>query len=411
MQSVAPRRKRSISVAPRLLDRNGRATFGVSSASAHQSANTATVHRKHIPIFNLKVIQMAAPETTRIAHWLLEDITATVTTYANEQAATMIALIGPTAVVLLTIFVLLWGLSFASGQISEPFTDGMKRIIRMCVIIGLALNVGIYQEFVAEFFLSVPSELAAEMAYEGSSSDGSPVSIATVLDGSLQKGIDVGDKAWDKGDEMAQQGIKAAIAGVGYYAVAILVYLASAIIVAIAAAMMFVAFIAMAVLLAVGPLFILLSIFPQTAKYFEAWLGQMVNFAILYLIISVTIGITFSLFDKFLGDLPVNTFGELVINALKLIGAVVAIVTVLLQTRTIAAMLGGGAALSAQGVAGRLASMGTDFARTAVTGHSKRGIASGVNAATVGRAGANAARKAVGLARRQFQPRNTIAER
>lgn len=353
---------------------------------------------------------MATPETTRIAHWLLEDITATVTTYANDKAATMIAIIGPAAAVLLTIFVLLWGLAMASGQISEPFTDGMKRIIRICVITGLALTAGVYQGAVADFFLSVPNELASQMAYEGAASNGSPTTIATVLDNSLQKGIDVGDQAWDKGDEMAQQGIKAAIAGIGYYAIAILVYLTSVVIVAIAAGILFVAFIATAVLLAIGPLFILLAIFPQTARYFEAWLGQMVNFAILSLIVSVTIGVTFSLLDKFLADLPVSTFDELVINAIKLIGAVIAVVTVLLQTRSIAQAIGGGAAMSAQHIAGRLASMGTDFTRAAVTGHSKRGIASGVNVATAGRASINATRKAVGMARRQFRPRNAIAE-
>lgn len=353
---------------------------------------------------------MATPETTRIAHWLLEDITATVTTYANEKAATMITIIGPTATILLTIFVLLWGAAIASGQISEPFTDGMKRIIRMCVIVGLALTAGIYQGTVADFFLSAPNELASQMAYDGSPDSGSPTTIATVLDNSLQKGIDVGDKAWDKGDEMAQQGIKSAIAGIGYYAIAILVYLTSTIVVAIAAGILFVAFVATAVLLAIGPLFILLAIFPQTARWFEAWLGQMVNFAILSLIVSVTIGVTFSLLDKFLTDLPVNTFDELVINAIKLIGAVVAVVTVLLNTRSIAQAIGGGAALSAQSVAGRLAAAGTGFARAAVTGHSKRGIAGGINAASASRASTRAVGKAAALARRRFQPRNTVAE-
>jgi len=171
---------------------------------------------------------MAAPETTRIAHFLLENIPETVTAYVNDKSAVMIGYIGPTAVILLTLFVLFWGVAMASGQISEPFTDGMKRIIRMCIIVGFALTVGIYQDYVADFFLRVPSEMASELAYEGSSGGYEPVSIATVLDASLQQGFDVGDKAWDKGDEMAQTGIKAAIAGMGYYALAILVYLAAA---------------------------------------------------------------------------------------------------------------------------------------------------------------------------------------
>ena len=359
---------------------------------------------------------MAAPETTRIAHFLLENIPETVTTYVNEKSAVMIGYIGPTAVILLTLFVLFWGVAMASGQISEPFTDGMNRIIRMCVIVGFALTVGIYQNYVADFFLRVPAEMASELTYEGSSGSGDPVSIATVLDASLQKGFTVGDKAWDKGDEMAQKGIKAAIAGLGYYALAILVYLAAGAIVAIAAGILLVAFLATAVLLAIGPLFILFAIFPVTYRWFETWLGQVVNFAILYVMVAVTVGLVFSMFDQYLSMLPITTLSETVVNSLKLVGITIAIVAVLLQTRSLAAALGGGASLSAQNVAGRLASMGTNMARAAATGSSRRGIQPGISAGkaigSTAAAGVGAAnyvvKKGLEMARRKYRPPNTV---
>jgi len=359
---------------------------------------------------------MAAPETTRLAHFLLENVPETVTAYVNEKAAVMIGYIGPTAVILLTLFVLFWGVAMASGQISEPFTDGMKRIIRMCIIVGFALTVGIYQNSVADFFLKVPSEMASELAYEGSSSGGEPVSIATVLDGSLQKGFTVGDKAWDKGDEMAQTGIKSAIAGLGYYALAILVYLAAAVIVAIAAGILMVTFLATAVLLAIGPLFILFALFPATYRWFETWLGQVVNFAILYVMVAVTVGLVFGMFDQFVEQLPVTTLSETVVNTLKLIGMTIAVVTVLLQTRSMAAALGGGAAMNSQNVAGKLASIGTDMARAALTGNSKKGIMPGVSAgkaigstaAAGGRAANYVVKKGLEMARRKYRPPNTV---
>lgn len=359
---------------------------------------------------------MAAPEMTRIARFLLENIPETVTTYANEKSAVMIGYIGPTAVILLTLFVLFWGVAMASGQISEPFTDGMKRIIRMCIIVGFALTVGIYQSSVADFFLKVPAEMASELTYEGSSGGYEPVSIATVLDSSLQRGFDVGDKAWDKGDEMAQKGIKAAIAGMAYYVLAILVYLASILIVGIAAGILMVAFLAMAVLLAVGPLFILFAIFPVMYRWFETWLGQVVNFAILYVMVAVTVGLVFGMFDQYLSMLPVTTLSETVVNSLKLVGVTIAIVTVLLQTRSIAAALGGGASLSAQNVAGRLASMGTNMARAVVTGTSKSGIKPGVSAGraigSTAAAGAGAAnymvKKGLEMARKKYRPPNMV---
>lgn len=358
---------------------------------------------------------MAAPETTRIAHFLLENVPETVTTYVNEKSALMIGYIGPTAVILLTLFVLFWGVAMASGQISEPFTDGMKRIIRMCIIVGFALTVGIYQDYVADFFLRVPSEMASELAYEGSSGGYEPVSIATVLDASLQQGFDVGDKAWDKGDEMAQTGIKAAIAGMGYYALAILVYLAAATLVAIAAGILLVAFLATALLLAIGPLFILFAIFPTTYRWFETWLGQLVNFAILYVMVAVTVGLVFGMFDQYLSMLPITTLSETVVNTLKLIGMTIAIAAVLLQTRSMAAALGGGAAMASQNLAGKLASAGGDFARAAITGSSRRGLmpntsagkAIGSTAAAGGRAANYVVKKGLEMARRKYQHPNT----
>lgn len=359
---------------------------------------------------------MAAPETTRIARFLLENIPETVTTYVNEKSAVMIGYIGPTAVILLTLFVLFWGVAMASGQIREPFTDGMKRIIRMCIIVGFALTVGIYQSSVADFFLKVPAEMAAELTYEGSSGRYEPTTIATVLDGSLQKGLTVGDRAWDKGDEMAQKGIRAAIAGMAYHALAVLVYLASIGIVAIAAGILVVAFLAMAVLLAIGPLFILLAIFPVTYRWFETWLGQIVNFAILYVVVAVTVGLVFSMFDQYLSMLPITTLSETVVNSLKLLGITIAIVAVLLQTRSLAAALGGGASLTAQNVAGRLASMGTNMARAALTGNSRQGIKPGVSAGkaigATASAGAGAAnymvKKGLELARKKYRPPNMV---
>ena len=140
------------------------------------------------------------------------------------------------------------------------------------------------------------------------------------------------------------------------------------------------------------------------------------NFAILYVVVAVTVGLVFGVFDQYLSMLPVTTLSETVVNSLKLVGITIAIVTVLLQTRSIAAALGCGAILSTQNVAGRLASMGTNMARAVVTGNSRKGIKPGVS---VGRAigstaaaGAGAAnymvKKGLEMARKRYRPPNTV---
>lgn len=313
-------------------------------------------------------------ETTQIAHWLLDGLTDTVTNYANAKSQLMIGMIGPLAACLLAMYVLLWGAGIASGQITEPFTDGAKRICRMSAIIAFALTVSIYQGSVATFFETVPASMATQLMSDGSASTGTAASIADVLDTSLGKGLHIGETVWEEGDKTAAAGskwsISSSVAAIPYYMLAIGIDVACVLIVGVGAAILFVAYIATALLLAIGPIFILLAIFPRTQRFFETWLGQVVSFAMLYLLIAVTIGMTFTLFEKFIADLPVGTIGDIVISAIKVIGAVIAIVTVMLQTRAMAASLGGGLALQAQGLAGKLAGGAAGAGRMAMTGSS-----------------------------------------
>lgn len=351
---------------------------------------------------------------TRVAHWLLEDIVDTITTYANDSSASMIGIIGPVAASLLTIYVILWGAGIASGQIAEPFTDGAKRIIRMCAIIAFALTAGIYQGSVADFFLQAPTAVATEIAAPGSTGS-DPTSIADVLDESLGKGIEIGNKAWEQGDK-SNTVLPPSMSGIGYYALAIAIYISVAAIVAIATGIIFVAFVALALLLAVGPLFILLAIFQQTQRFFEAWIGQVVNYAVLFILVAVTVGMTFALFGQFLNALPSAEWEETVINTVKIVCASIAIIGVLLQTRSIASALGGGVALGSQNLAGKLAGGATSLARAGMTNSSSTSIGSaqrgnysaqaGVERA--GRAGGRAIKKGLGRARQHFQP-NTVS--
>jgi type IV secretion system protein VirB6 len=312
-----------------------------------------------------------------IAKFLLGDIAETIKTFANDGAQTMIDIIGPAAVSLLTIYVVLWGAGIAAGRVNEPFAQGVYRIIRICVIVMFALTASNYSAYVTDFFLSAPSEIAAKMA--GASDT---AGIASIIDACLQRGFDLGNKVWDYADS------KFGLFHFGYivyFFLAIVIYIAVCVIVAVATGMIFVAYVAMAILLAVGPMFILLAIFQQTQRFFELWLGQLVNFSILFILVATTVTLCFSIFEKFVGDLPILNPGQAIIGMFKVVAGTIAIVSVLLQTRSIGSALGGGVALAAQNVASR--ALGS-VRNAAGTGRQMAGLAAGgVGAlATAGRA-------------------------
>ncbi|MGH9439855.1 MAG: type IV secretion system protein, partial [Terriglobia bacterium] len=283
---------------------------------------------------------------TRIAHWLLDSIVTTTTNYVNSASATMVAIIGGAATALLTIYVLLWAIGIATGRINEPVTDGMKRVMRMIVIVAFALTVGFYQGQVAQFFLQAPSALAADLVAPGSNSGSQPTTIATVLDNAENEGIDIGNKAWDQAQTLHWWD------RFGFYLLAFVIWLSVTAVVAIACGIIFMAFISTALLLAIGPLFILLAIFPQTLRFFEAWLGQVVNFAILFLLVACAISLCFHFLSDYLTQIRTDQWDALVIDTLKVFGATLATLAVLFQTRAIASALGNGIALQAQGMAG-----------------------------------------------------------
>jgi len=132
--------------------------------------------------------------------------------------------------------------------------------------------------------------------------------------------------------------------------------------------------------------------------------------------VAVTVGLVFGMFDQYLSMLPITTLSETVVNTLKLIGMTIAIAAVLLQTRSMAAALGGGAAMASQNLAGKLASMGGDFTRAAITGNSRAGLmpnvsvgnAIGSTAAAGGRAANYVVKKGLEMARRKYRSPNTV---
>lgn len=363
----------------------------------------------------------------QIFGFLFDQIGKSVTEFANEGAAALIGYLGPTAVVLLTIYVLLWGVAMAAGQISEPFTDGMKRIIRMCIIVGFALTAGIYQSTVVDLFQRAPANIANVMT--GGSNFASDYDdtndLANMLDNTVSNGFRIGGSAWKQGEEhnATSKMVGFTATGVTYQVLAILVCLISLLIVGVAGGIIFVAFLAMSILLAIGPLFIMMAIFPSQQRWLEMWMGQTVNFALLFILEALTCSLLFKMIDDYINML--DTFGpgvelhDVLMICLRVVGLTIVCIAILSQMSGIASALAGGASIQAANVTGKLAGMGMDMASGAASG--ARTAVRGAVAFAYGAKGKSfdsqrtdaewagrALRRGVGMARRTFGKGNEV---
>ncbi|TCV94759.1 type IV secretion system protein VirB6 [Luteibacter rhizovicinus] len=320
-----------------------------------------------------------------LASDILGGTVETITAAMIEQSTRMMTIISPIAHAMLVCYVLLWGAAIASGRTNQPLGDAAIRVLRIVLIVSFALTVGIYQNDIATFFMEVPSGIAAGIV-DVPSSKGNTPGIAQVLDAALNRGYDTGKTVWNYASR------KFGLFRFGYivyFFVAIAIYIVVSVVVAIATALVFLGFVALAVLLAVGPLFILMALFDNTRRFFDAWLGQTVNFGVLFILVASTIDLCFRVFTKVVGGIQLGGPAEAGKAMIIVIGVGIAMIITVLQTRPMAAAISGGVAASSQGlsqfVLGKV-SGGLSMAGSKLLG-SGNPVGRGISQATGGTAG------------------------
>lgn len=288
---------------------------------------------------------MAATSNFHFYENLLNNLTASLGTYVSDTATSVINAITPVATTLVAIYVALWGWSMMRGIISEPITDGAWRILRLTFILAIALSLGRYSTYLADFLWGAPDALAS-VVVGGYSSTTS----IQFLDTLLSKMYDYGHAFYDAANANSTLGIP----DLGQLASAILIWAAGVLVTGYAAFLYALSKMALAIILAVGPIFVLLTIFEPTKRFFDAWIGQALNYVFTVMLTAATAGLILSILQTFLGTPSVIAN----MAAPEIPGAIPAIVfsiiglLVLMQVPSIASALGGGVAIGTLGAVG-----------------------------------------------------------
>jgi type IV secretion system protein VirB6 len=256
------------------------------------------------------------------------------TGYIADNTALIAGALEPAVVTLGVVYVMVWGYLQLTGQIEEPFIAGAKKILVLAVILGCALNLWLYNALIVDTFFNAPAELGAVVvgAYD-------PV---TIVDQIFFEGGDAANLLLQKGG-LLDGNFAYYLAGIGVYLIVGLTGIYAMFLLTLAR-------IALSVLLALGPLFIALLLFESSKRFFEAWLAQLANYALIG-ILTVLVAALMLHVVTVAAQQAVATGGAIQIaNGVKVCMAAGLTFLVMRQVMAMAAGLASGLALSSFGV-------------------------------------------------------------
>jgi type IV secretion system protein VirB6 len=256
--------------------------------------------------------------------------------YIGGNTARVAAILEPAVVTLGTVYVMIWGYLQLTGRIEEPFVTGVKRIVTLAVILGMSLHLWLYNTLLVDTFYDAPTEFAAAVV-------GASDPVQTI------------DAIWNAGGAVADQLFRDGghWTHFGYTLAGMVVWLIVGALCVYTMFLLALSSVALAVLLALGPFFVAFLLFDTTRRFFEAWLAQLANYALITILTVMVAALMLHLVQSYAQQTQALGTAIRTVDAINMILATVLVFLFLRQVMPIAAGLAGGVTLSSLGAVGR----------------------------------------------------------
>jgi type IV secretion system protein VirB6 len=263
-------------------------------------------------------------------------------TYIGDNTARLAGVLEPAVVTLATIYVMAWGYLQLTGKVDEPLIAGLKRIAILAVIFGVGLRLWLYNTVIVDTFYRAPAQLAAAII-------GSSDPVATI------------DVIWERGGSVAgilwSKAVASPMSNFGYFIASLIIWILIAALCVYAMFLIALSSIALAVLLALGPLFIVSLFFDGTRRFFSAWIAQLANYGLITILTVMTASLLLRIVQSYATQTAARGTGLLTMDTLDMMLVAVLVFLVLRQVMPIAAGLAGGLALNSFGMLSRTVMM------------------------------------------------------
>jgi type IV secretion system protein VirB6 len=183
-------------------------------------------------------------------------------------------LVGPIKIALI-IYVIFYGVAVMTGQIREFMGDVIRRSLKLGAIYMLVANSSNYTTYVTNFFIT------ALPAFTQSVSNSQGAANGTVFD-TFSNFV---------ADQAAQMIQNAQWYQLDVDLLAVVLLVAGYIVACIAFVFTLIPLVLLALLIAVGPIFIACALFEVTRRFFFGWLSECVSFSIISLLLNVLLSL------------------------------------------------------------------------------------------------------------------------
>jgi type IV secretion system protein VirB6 len=253
-------------------------------------------------------------------------------TYIGNNTARLAGVLEPAVVTLATIYVMAWGYLHLTGKIEEPLVTGLKRIATLAIVLGACLHLWLYNTLIVDTFYNAPAQLAAAVIGAGD-----PVS---TIDAIWQQGGTAAGSLWTRGTPIPD--FEARIAALMTWILIGLLCVYSMFLIALSS-------VALAILLALGPLFIAALLFESTRRFFAAWISQLANYALITILTIMISALLLQVVQSYATQTAAQGSTLKGVDVLNLLLISVLVFLILRQVMPTAAGLAGGLALSSFG--------------------------------------------------------------
>ena len=256
-------------------------------------------------------------------------------TFIIQKCETLIGAISPLGVAAVSIYILTTARSLAIGEVQSSLSELINRVTRILLVTGLALSVGNYQSNIVGTATDIEQGLIASLS--------GVTSVGMLVDELAQPYSDLGQKLWSKATTgfWPNFALLAAAGGVAVIQCALFI---------VGLGLYLLAKVGFGLMIALGPVFILCALGSATQKYTENWIGQILNF----LVLKVLVALSIQMLTEFVSDFAAHIDADM--DAVNVIKAVIALFccggalfVVMLNLPHIATALTGGATMAGIG--------------------------------------------------------------